>query len=104
VLEKFPEDITIPRIFPEIKKLDYLKGKKMSKLINTAQLATEKALNKYGVFNCKIIFPSLNEYTVGQFFYFYEVQTAFAGELYNINAFDQPGVEEGKKNLKEMLQ
>ncbi|GAB6099910.1 hypothetical protein JCM16358_17890 [Halanaerocella petrolearia] len=33
----------------------------------------------------------------GQFFYLYELSTAFIGELYNINAFNQPGVQLGKK-------
>ena len=33
----------------------------------------------------------------------FELQTAFAGELLNINAFDQPGVEEGKNATYAML-
>jgi hypothetical protein len=33
---------------------------------------------------------------VGELLFLLEVATAFAGGLYGINAFDQPGVEEGK--------
>jgi len=35
--------------------------------------------------------------------YLLEVQTAFSGGLYHINAFDQPGVEEGKKATAALM-
>ena len=38
----------------------------------------------------------INEYYLAQLFYMFEMQTAIIGELYNINAFNQPGVEGGK--------
>jgi glucose-6-phosphate isomerase len=40
---------------------------------------------------------------VGQLLFMLEMATAFAGELLNINAFDQPGVEEGKKATYALL-
>jgi glucose-6-phosphate isomerase len=40
---------------------------------------------------------------MGQLLLFFEVQTAFAGGLFEINPFDQPGVEEGKKLTYGML-
>ena len=40
--------------------------------------------------------PKVNGYYIGQLLYMFEVQTAIAGELYNINTFDQPGVEQAK--------
>jgi glucose-6-phosphate isomerase len=43
-----------------------------------------------------IVLPEVNAFTIGQLIQLFEIQTAFAGELLNINAFDQPGVEEGK--------
>ncbi|MFS8501870.1 MAG: glucose-6-phosphate isomerase, partial [Caldicoprobacter sp.] len=46
--------------------------------------------------NRTIILPEVNAFTVGQLIYLLEVETAFAGELLGINAYDQPGVEEGK--------
>ena len=59
-------------------------------------MATEYALLKAKRLNRTIHLPEVNAFTVGQLLYFMEVETAFAGELLNINAFDQPGVEEGK--------
>ena len=38
----------------------------------------------------------VDEYNVAQLLYMLEVQTAIAGELYNINTFNQPGVEQAK--------
>ena len=38
----------------------------------------------------------MNEASLGKLFFFFEMATAAAGELLDINAFDQPGVEEGK--------
>ncbi|MEI3424353.1 MAG: hypothetical protein V8Q85_04575 [Christensenellales bacterium] len=49
--------------------------------------------------NKTITLPVVNPFTIGELLYFFEIQTAYAGELLNINAFDQPGVEEGKKPL-----
>ena len=43
-----------------------------------------------------ITLPVVNEFTMGQLFYLFELETAFVGELFNINAFNQPGVELGK--------
>jgi glucose-6-phosphate isomerase len=62
-----------------------------------AQEATEWALVAEGRPNCTIIMPEVNAYNWGSLLFFFEMATAFEGELQNINAFDQPGVE-GYKN------
>ncbi len=102
-IEKSQQNIKIPAEFKNIPELTLYHYHTLQKILNIELVATEKALTKYGVFNCKIIFPRIDEYTIGQFIYFYEIQTAFSGELYNINPYNQPGVEEGKKNIKELL-
>jgi glucose-6-phosphate isomerase len=45
----------------------------------------------------------VDAHTLGQLIYLFEVQTAISGELYKINAFDQPGVEAGKINAYAMM-
>ena len=47
--------------------------------------------------------PEVNEFTLGQLIMLFEMQTAFAGELLGIDAFDQPGVEEGKNAAYALL-
>ncbi|MCL2170443.1 MAG: glucose-6-phosphate isomerase, partial [Defluviitaleaceae bacterium] len=95
-VEEYAADITIPRTFQDIPSLGFLGGNSMAKLLTTQLSATEYALLAAGRPNMTITLPKVTENTIGQLFYILEVATAFAGELLNINAFDQPGVEEGK--------
>lgn len=53
--------------------------------------------------NKNIIMPEVNEFTLGQLIMLFEMQTAFAGEMLGIDAFDQPGVEEGKNATYALL-
>lgn len=103
MVEKYNKEVRIPKVFKENRDLDFIRGKSLNKLINAELLATETALKNSNRMSCRIIFPKICEETVGQFIYMFEVQTAFSGELYNINAFDQPGVEEGKILTKKLL-
>ncbi|MDZ7673260.1 MAG: glucose-6-phosphate isomerase [Halanaerobiales bacterium] len=95
VLE-FDNDLKIPDIYEDIKGVSYLRNKSLSELINTEKKATELALTKRQRLNNTIILPKVNEFTIGQLLYLLELQTAFVGELFNINAYNQPGVELGK--------
>ncbi len=95
-VDKFKKSITIPKIYEDMPSLAFLGGVTQDDLIKTEQIATEYALLKAGKPNMTITLPEVNENTLGQLLYLFEVATAFAGELLNINAFDQPGVEEGK--------
>ncbi len=76
---------------------DFLTGKKFSMLLNTAQEATEWALVKESRPNCVISLPRVSAFHWGELLFFFEMATAYEGELLNVNAFDQPGVE-GYKN------
>jgi len=90
-------DLKIPKGFEKLDSFKFLGGKKLSQLFNAEMQATEAALADYGRPSLRWTLPTVDESTIGEFFQLLEFQTAFAGELYNINAFDQPGVELGKK-------
>jgi glucose-6-phosphate isomerase len=90
-VEKFKTDLKIPA------KADLLSGKKFSQLMQLAQEATEWALVSQNRPNCTIIIPEVSARNWGALLFFFEMATAFEGELQNVNAFDQPGVE-GYKN------
>lgn len=96
-LENFKREVKIPVIHSEVDELKYLGGKKLSDLLNTELLGTEYALVEHGRPNLKIIFPESNPYNIGQFLIMYEMQTAIMGSLLNIDPYNQPGVELGKK-------
>ncbi|MBM7622682.1 glucose-6-phosphate isomerase [Sporohalobacter salinus] len=95
-VDDYGAEVEIPEEYSEIEEVSYLGGHTLNELITTEQTATELALTKRQRLNATINLPRVNEFTIGQLFYMLELQTAFAGELYNINAFNQPGVELGK--------
>ncbi len=95
-VKEHPEDIEIPELYGDLDGVNYLGGQSLSKLLNTEKKATERALTAEGRPNCTILMPRINSHTLGQLFYLLEMETAFAGELFNVNAFNQPGVELGK--------
>ncbi|MCI1958730.1 MAG: glucose-6-phosphate isomerase [Clostridia bacterium] len=102
-VEKFKKTMTIPKIYGDIPSLGFLGGITQNTLIHTEQMATEYAILKSGKMNLTITLPEVNEFIIGQLLYMFEVATGFAGELLNINAFDQPGVEEGKNATYAMF-
>ncbi len=96
-VENYERKLEIAPGYEEISGVSYLGGHTFNELIKVEKKATELALTKNNRPNCTIKFPEVNAFTVGQFIYLFELQTAFSGQLYNINAFNQPGVELGKK-------
>jgi glucose-6-phosphate isomerase len=82
---------------------DFLKGHTMNELINAERKATEFALKKAGRSNFTIYMPAVNEWTIGALLMYFMYDTAFAGALLNLDTYNQPGVEEGKKATFAML-
>jgi len=95
-VDKFRQNPVMPDNFSDEDSISYLSGHTFAELLNAEQKATEIALTKNKRANMTITLPEISEFTLGQLLYLLEVETAFIGELYNINAFDQPGVEMGK--------
>ncbi|MFA5200105.1 MAG: glucose-6-phosphate isomerase, partial [Candidatus Omnitrophota bacterium] len=91
-VQEFKTNLRVPA-----KEAAFLAGKSFSQLMQIAQEATEWALTSEKRPNCTIIMPQVNAYYWGGLLFFFEMATAFEGELFNVNAFDQPGVE-GYKN------
>ena len=87
----------IPRTKLGLEGFDYLAGQSLAKLLDAEQRATAAALTSYHRPNCTFTLDRLDEEHLGAFLQLLEFQTAFVGELLNVNAFDQEGVELGKK-------
>lgn len=96
-VKNFKNKIPIPKIFKHIEDIAYLGGHTMEELFKAEGIATRIALTKNKRMNCSIIMPEINPFTIGQLLFFFEVQTAFAGGLFEVDPFNQPGVEEGKQ-------
>lgn len=102
-VDQYRTTFTIPAGYENIPAVSFLGGHTLNELIKVEQIATEYAVFKSRKLNRTITLPEVNAFTVGELLYFFEVETAFAGELLNINTFDQPGVEEGKNATYALL-
>ncbi|HUQ98846.1 MAG TPA: glucose-6-phosphate isomerase [Gemmatimonadaceae bacterium] len=96
-------DVTIPKAFEDVKELGYLGGHSLSELIDIEQRATAGALAKRGRPNMTIRLERVDASHVGQLMMLLEIATAYAGQLYGIDAFNQPGVELGKQFAYALL-
>lgn len=101
-VEKFRKDKTITDD-KDVDACDFLKGHTLGELINAERVATTYALTKAQRANFTIMLPEVNAETVGELLMYFMYQTAFAGAMLDIDTFNQPGVEEGKKATFAML-
>ena len=102
-LDKYGCEMPIPHGCENIPDVAFLGGHTMEELIKAENDATAYALTKAGRMNYTIYLPELNAFTLGQVLFLFELQTAYAGAMLNINTFNQPGVEEGKKATFALL-
>ena len=96
-------DLTIPHRFKEVKELGYLGGHSLGELIDIEQRATAGALARRGRPNLTIEIERVDEWHLGGLIMLLELATAYAGQLYGIDAFNQPGVELGKQFAYALL-
>ncbi|MDQ3098415.1 MAG: glucose-6-phosphate isomerase [bacterium] len=102
-VEKFSTEITVPEAFSDIEGISYMSGISFNDVINTELKGSALALSERGRPNGRLIIPELSPYYLGQLFQFFEIATAYMGELLSINAYDQPAVELGKHNVYALL-
>lgn len=94
-VKEFDNTLEIPKIF-EYTGIGYLGGNTINRLINAEADSTRVALADYKRPTVTITIDKIDGYHLGQLLYMFEIQTAIAGELYNIETFNQPGVEQAK--------
>jgi glucose-6-phosphate isomerase len=96
-VERPIRDIVIPSLHGDVPDLAYLGGHTLHELLNTEHRATAGALAARGRPNMTLTLDRVDAHQVGGLLMFFMIATAYAGELYGVNAFDQPGVELGKR-------
>ena len=84
-------------------KLNYVSGKTVAYLNEVALNATMKAHNDGNVPVLRIQIEDFSEESLGKLFYFFMISCAISASILGVNAFNQPGVEEYKKNIKTIL-
>lgn len=102
-VKNYAVEMPIAHGYEDIPDVGFLGGHTMQELIQAENKATAYALMKAGRMNYTIQMPEVNAFTLGQLMYMLELQTAYTGALLNINTFNQPGVENGKKATFALL-
>jgi len=95
--------VLIPAEKDDSDQLNYLAGKRLSEVNQSAETGTILAHNDGNVPVITINVPELDEYYTGQLIYFFEMACAISGYILDVNPFDQPGVEAYKKNMFALL-
>jgi glucose-6-phosphate isomerase len=96
-LRRHPQQVRIPKNRLKLGAFDYLAGATLARLLEVERLSTAAALTQADRPNCTFLLDRLEEEHLGAFLQLLEFQTAFIAELLDVNAFDQPGVEAGKR-------
>ncbi len=102
-VEKFTEELEIPAPVKGLKELKWLSGHTIAELLNTELFATSASLARAGQPSLTISIPKLDARSLGGLFYLFELATVIAGGLWNVNPFDQPGVELGKQYTSALM-
>lgn len=97
-VEQLPEDLSVLCDEKDVSGMV-----PMSRMLSAARRANEEALAKEGRMSCHISIKKLTPFHVGALMYFFFLAIAYEGAMANVNAFDQPGVEDYKKIMHEEL-
>ena len=102
-VDEYRKIVKIPDGCEDIPDVNFLCGHTMNELIQAERVATEYALTVKNRLNRTIYLPILNAFTLGQLLFFFELETAYMGEMLGIDTYNQPGVENGKNATYALL-
>jgi glucose-6-phosphate isomerase len=102
-VERFRHNVAIPKRHDDLDTLGYLAGRTLGDLLNKEKRGAELALAAARRPNFTYVLPEISPRVIGELMYLFEFQTALSGELYDVNAFDQPGVTAGKVNTYALM-
>ena len=100
-VDDFFNNITIPDIsLPHLENTDFVNGIPYNQLINYQCDATMESVIKSGVNVDLIELENFTEVSIGYLIFYFELLTSLTGIVMEVNTYNQPGVEEGKRILK----
>ena len=103
-VEKAASTTVIPADDANLDGLNYIAGKRVDQVNKMAELGTRIAHVDGGVPNIRVSVPELSERYLGQLIYFFELSCGISGYLLGVNPFNQPGVEDYKRNMFALLE
>ena len=102
-IENINENITMTKEDNNLDNLNYLEGLTLDYINHKAMEGTIDAHVSNDVPNILINVEKLDEETIGELIYFFELACAMSGFILNVNPFNQPGVEKYKQNMFKLL-
>lgn len=81
----------------------HLTGTSLRTLMDYEYNATAYSLTSLDRPNYTLMLDTINEYTIGELIFTLEMMTAYMGEMLDVDAYNQPGVELSKLYTKAML-
>lgn len=102
-VEEQQHEVVIPSDEANLDGLNYIAGKRVDEVNKMAELGTRIAHVDGGVPNMRITIPALKEEYLGQLIYFFEKACGISGYILDVNPFNQPGVEDYKRNMFALL-
>ena len=102
-IETSREEIILQEEAVDLDGLNYLAGKSVDFVNKSAMNGTILAHTDGQVPNLMVTVPEVNEFYLGELFYFFEFACGVSGYLLGVNPFNQPGVESYKKNMFALL-
>jgi len=103
-VETSNHEVRIPSDADNLDGLNYIAGKRVDEVNKMAELGTRIAHVDGGVPNLQITIPAINETVLGQLIYFFEKACGISGYVLGVNPFNQPGVEDYKRNMFALLE
>jgi glucose-6-phosphate isomerase len=102
-VEKSRRELTIGKEETDLDGLNYLAGKSVDFVNKSAMNGTVLAHTDGRVPNLMVMIPEMDEFYLGELFYFFEFACGMSGYILGVNPFNQPGVESYKKNMFALL-
>ena len=102
-VENPENEVRIPQDDANLDQMNYIAGRRLNEVNQTAEKATILAHVDGGVPNIRIAVPKVDANILGQLIYFFEIGCALSGYMLEVNPFNQPGVEAYKKNMFALL-
>ena len=102
-VEEQRHELRIPSDDANLDGLNYIADRRIDEVNKMAELGTRIAHIDGGVPNLKITLPRLDEKNLGALIYFFEKGCGISGYMLGVNPFNQPGVEDYKRNMFALL-
>ena len=97
------DSVVVPDVFPDEAAAAKFAGLPMAAALEVARESNAEALAADGRYSAVFVLPTLNAFHLGGLLYMLALSVAYEGELAQVDAFDQPGVEAYKRIMGPKL-